>query len=139
MLAGAERNITIEQAVPEDRRDYLRVAMETTLWGRGVYNPVADGTLPQRRHTVTLQARLESCHCLHVSPTSERAATIPMLPKHLRSLPTFSFMSEVDAALLIRECCFAPEFTIGEVILSQVRFVLSHNSQGRCVRVPERM
>ena len=46
VLAGTERDLTIEESVPEDRKNDLRVAMETTLWGRGVVNPVAEGTAP---------------------------------------------------------------------------------------------
>jgi hypothetical protein len=60
----------------------------------------------------------------------ERAATIPMVPKNLRSLPTFSFLSEVDSSLLIRECCIGPEFTYGEIIIAQVgTLLLSHPPQ----------
>jgi hypothetical protein len=43
ILSGCERNLQIEEAVPEDRREAFQVVLDTTLWGRGVANPVADG------------------------------------------------------------------------------------------------
>ena len=69
--------------------------------------------------------------CVVARLPAARAATLPMLPKHLRSLPSFSFLSEVDASLLIRESCLGPEFTYGEVIITQVCSVFPESS-GRC-------
>ena len=43
ILSGFERNPAIEEVVPEDKQEEFRCVLDTTLWGRGVVNPVADG------------------------------------------------------------------------------------------------
>jgi CRP-like cAMP-binding protein len=64
---------------------------------------------------------------------SERGATLAVTTKQLRSIPTFSFLSEADAALLISECFQELEFSRGEVLFSQVRL---RGSECGCERSP---
>ena len=49
------------------------------------------------------------------------ALTLPLSAKELHALASFSFMSEIDLMMMIRECFAEPEYACGEIILSQVR------------------
>ena len=61
-----------------------------------------------------------------VGPLAARAASLGITTAQVQALPTFSFLSLADAAMLLRECTTGVVHSNGEVLIRQVRTGVSH-------------